>query len=79
MAHGKEVSWLAAPLRGKTDIERALDAIQRVRNNLFHGGKHTCQSAPERDEGLVRAALVVLHACRSVGGNFNDIYEQTEF
>lgn len=47
--------WEETPLRGAAPISTALDAAQRVRNNLFHGGKHTPHSAPGRDEALVRA------------------------
>lgn len=79
IAQGNTTIWQAVPLRGNTEIELALDATQRVRNNLFHGGKHTPHSPPGRDERLVRAALVVLHACLSVGGDFKAIYEQTAF
>lgn len=60
-AHG----WDPSPLRGDTPIARALDAAQRVRHNLFHGGKHTPHSPPGRDEALVRAAMAVLLACVS--------------
>lgn len=57
--------WTHTPLRGDTVAAKALDAAQRVRNNLFHGGKHVPHSAPGRDEALVRAALEVLHAART--------------
>lgn len=30
--------WLHRLLRGSTRIAQALDAVQRVRHNLFHGG-----------------------------------------
>lgn len=79
IAHGNEAIWQVVPLRGNTDIERALDATQRVRNNLFHGGKHTPHSPPGRDARLVCAALIVLHACLDVGGDFVAIYKQTRF
>lgn len=52
--------WLAAPLRGASPVANAIDAAQRVRNNLFHGGKHTPEARPGRDEELVRAALTLL-------------------
>lgn len=55
--------WKYLKLRGVPPIATALDATQRVRNNLFHGGKHTPHSPPGRDEKLVRAALTVLLAC----------------
>jgi hypothetical protein len=55
--------WAPVPLRGVVPVATALDAAQRVRHNLFHGGKHTPHSPPGRDEALVRAALAVLLAC----------------
>lgn len=58
-AHG----WTPVPLRGTAPVATALDAAQRVRHNLFHGGKHTPHSPSGRDEALVRASLVVLLAC----------------
>lgn len=58
-AHG----WDPVPLRGTAPVATALDAAQRVRHNLFHGGKHTPHSPPGRDEALVQAALTVLLAC----------------
>ena len=57
--------WQVVPLRGIAPVSTALDAAQRVRNNLFHGGKHTPHSPPGRDEALVRASLTLLLACVS--------------
>jgi len=53
----------AVPLDGDSFGARAIEAAKRVRNNLFHGGKHTRYSPPERDERLIRAALSVLEIC----------------
>jgi hypothetical protein len=50
------------PLEGANDGERAIEAAKRVRNNLFHGGKHI-HSKPGRDEKLVRCSLTILQAC----------------
>ena len=54
--------WQSLPLRGANAIAQAIDAATRVRNNLFHGGKHTPEAEPGRDEQLVRAALTLLVA-----------------
>jgi len=54
--------WQASPLRGAGPVANAIDAAQRVRNNLFHGGKHAPEAAPGRDEQLVRSALTLLRA-----------------
>lgn len=51
------------PLDGANLGAQAIEGAKRVRNNLFHGGKHTPHSSPERDTKLVKAALVVLEAC----------------
>lgn len=51
------------PLDGDTSGAKAIEAAKRVRNNLFHGGKHTPHSPPERDTRLLRAASVILDAC----------------
>lgn len=51
------------PLAENSDGANALEAAKRVRNNLFHGGKHTPHSPPDRDAQLVKAALCVLQHC----------------
>ena len=71
--------WSPAPLRGSTRASQAFDAVQRVRNNLFHGGKHTPHSPPGRDEKLVRLSLVVLQACLAQDDNLRATYEQHVF
>lgn len=55
--------WAPIPLRGAAPVATALDAAQRIRHNLFHGGKYTPHSPAGRDEALVRAALAILLAC----------------
>lgn len=76
IAQGKTAVWQPAPLCGQTEIECALEAIQRVRNNLFHGGKHTSHSPAGRDEKLLRAAPMVLNSYLSTDDGFRAIYEQ---
>lgn len=66
--------WKSAALRGISPVATALDAAQRVRHNLFHGGKHTPHSSPGRDETLVRAALTVLLACVAQDHNLGAVY-----
>ncbi|WP_148296191.1 hypothetical protein [Methylophilus sp. OH31] len=67
-------NWQPVPLRGATPIATVLDAAQRVRHNLFHGGKHSPHSPPGRDEALVRAALEVLFGCLSQNNNLRAAY-----
>jgi len=70
-------SWSdTSALRGTAPAGTALDATQRVRNNLFHGGKHSPHSPPGRDEKLVRAGLAVLYACLTQDDNLRREYEQ---
>ncbi len=53
-----------------------LEAVKIVRNNLFHGGKHTPHSPPGRDEKLVRSALCMLRACLKQDRQLAAAYEQ---
>ena len=56
------LSWEPTPLDGPP-IVQAPAAARQVRNNLFHGGKHTPHSPEGRDAALVSASLTVLNAC----------------
>jgi hypothetical protein len=71
--------WEKRPLGGKTPIEKALHAVCRVRNNLFHGGKHTAHSPAARDEQLVHCSLTMLTACLQQNENLRAVFEQIEF
>lgn len=73
------LGWQPAPLAGNTPVERALHAVTRVRNNLFHGGKHTPHSPDRRDEDLVRASLHLMYACLEQNERLRTTFEQTEF
>lgn len=55
-------AWVAEPLPGAGRVAQAVNAATRVRNNLFHGGKHTAEATQGRDEELVRSALTLLLA-----------------
>jgi hypothetical protein len=54
-------------------------AVRTVRNNLFHGGKHTPHSPRGRDQKLVQACLTVLQVCLTVHGQLRDEYETSAF
>jgi len=54
--------WVPRQLNGSSREQKAVDAAKRVRNNLFHGGKHSAQDL-ERNEKLVQSALLVLKEC----------------
>lgn len=66
--------FVKTPLRGENDGQRVLDALKRVRNNLFHGGKHTHHSPEERDPSLLECALVVLEAIADLDVNLSAVY-----
>jgi hypothetical protein len=75
----REDGWQSRALNGDTVVARAFDAACRVRNNLFHGGKHTPHSPDGRDEKLVRCALTLLIACLEQDNDLRATFEQTEF
>jgi hypothetical protein len=74
-----QLTWRPAPLAGTAPVERALHAVTRVRNNLFHGGKHTPHSPEGRDEMLVRSSLQLIYACLEQNEGLRVTFEQTEF
>lgn len=62
-------------LDGGNSGAQAIEAARRVRNNLFHGGKHTPHSAPERDTSLIQASLAVIGACLEIDETLNTEFE----
>ena len=75
----REQGWQPRGLRGDTTTAKALDAVRRVRNNLFHGGKHTPHSPEGRDERLIRCGLIVLTACLEQNDELRTTFEETVF
>lgn len=71
------LTWEPMPLRGPP-VVRALTAARQVRNNLFHGGKHTPHSADGRDAALVSAALAILNACLRRHEGVRSAFEQPQ-
>jgi hypothetical protein len=71
--------WERRPLLGNSKLEQAIDAAKQVRNNLFHGGKHTPHSPPGRDNALVKSSLAVLYACLEADKEMRDVYTQNQF
>ncbi|WP_423061699.1 hypothetical protein [Citrobacter portucalensis] len=53
------------PSRPNDNYAEAISLTRRVRNNLFHGGKHSelSEAQKKRDECLLRASIVVLTHC----------------
>ena len=76
MVQTAPAAWVNNPLRGPIPVGTALDAANRVRNNLFHGGKHTPHSPPGRDEKLVRSALYLLNSCLAQDDALRGAFEQ---
>lgn len=61
---GAPAEWSVQAYSSQTpNAVRILDAVKTVRNNLFHGGKHTPHSPPGRDEELIKSSLAVLSYC----------------
>jgi len=79
LVENNSIRWQHVDLRGSGDGARAIDAVQRIRNNLFHGGKHSPHSTPERDEKLIQSALIVLYACISLNEDLRFNYENSKF
>lgn len=73
------LKWKDLALQGKTDRAKALESVQRVRNNLFHGGKHPPLSAPGRDTELVQASLAILYAVLEQNDQIRSDYEKVAF
>lgn len=74
-----DLKWKSVALQGKTDRAKALESIQRVRNNLFHGGKHPPNSEPGRDVELVQASLTILYAVLEQNPQLRSNYETVRF
>lgn len=74
----KQAVFKEEALRGDSDGAKAIEGAKRVRNNLFHGGKHTQHSEPGRDARLIEAAMTVLGACLSIHPGLNTEFEQQQ-
>ena len=64
----KTLSW-REPGRSGDDLQRLIDGLKRVRNNLFHGGKYSPHGTylSNRATQLIEAAHAVLEALLDVG------------
>jgi hypothetical protein len=71
--------WGHRALHGICRFEQAIDAAKQVRNNLFHGGKHTQHSPSGRDNRLVKSSLTILYACLEADAEIRDVYIQNQF
>lgn len=68
-ARGKAAVFKPWPLPA-TEAPALLEAVQRVRNNLFHGGKEDPDEGPYRedDQEWVEAAIVVVDRLFMIAG-----------
>jgi hypothetical protein len=73
--HG-QLSWAPFERRDQDDaraVHHVLDAVQQVRNNLFHGGKYF-DSQAQRDEALIGASIAVLKTCVDMDAGVHAAY-----
>ena len=69
------LDWKNVPPQNTPLLKQVLDAVRRVRNNLFHGGKfqNGPMEDPGRDSDLLRSCITVLEECLSLN---NGVREQ---
>jgi hypothetical protein len=72
---GRRPEFREDRLQGENHGEKAIEAVRRVRNNLFHGGKHTPHSPPGRDEKLIFCSLIILEACLNLREDLRSEFE----
>ena len=61
-----------------SDIEKLIRLVRRIRNNLFHGGKHNVAlfEDAERSTHLLTSSLVIIHECLSLTPQVKMIYDE---
>ncbi len=61
-----------------SDVEFALRMVRCVRNNLFHGGKHTNEvhEAPQRTTELLQSALTILGECLALSPSQRQFFDE---
>lgn len=66
------------PNGGKSETEVLFILVRRIRNNLFHGGKHNLKvfEDSERTTRLLRSALLIVEEGVSILPNVRIAYEQ---
>jgi hypothetical protein len=76
---GGNLMWEAnLPNGGKSETEVLFVLVRRIRNNLFHGGKHNLEvfEDTERTTQLLRSALLIVQEGVSILPNVRAVYEQ---
>ena len=66
------------PNNGMSETQVLFVLVRRIRNNLFHGGKHNFDvfEDTERTTQLLRSALVIVQESLSVLANVKTTYDQ---
>ena len=71
------VDW-ETPTRpeNESEIEFLLRMVRSIRNNLFHGGKHSTEPHEEvnRTERLLNVSLIILHECLNLAPDVNNAF-----
>ena len=69
------LTWIDAQPNTDLEVDRVLQYVRRVRNNLFHGGKIGGRlSSPERNTKLLECSLILLRTCIAASTAVNDAY-----
>ena len=59
--------------------QQLLLMVRTVRNNLFHGGKHTLENAEvnntERNQKLIESSIVIIKACMKLNDDVSEYYK----
>ena len=66
------------PIGKKKNTQQLLLMIRTVRNNLFHGGKHTPSTAKvnnaDRNQKLIESSIVIIKACMDMDDRVKSYY-----
>lgn len=80
VVENQTITWRDLQFKGnESKADKALLAVRMVRNNLFHGGKHSPHSPPGRDERLIHASIAVLKHCLTLDNELLTDYESSTF
>ncbi len=64
--------------KGQRSTQQLLKMVKSVRNNLFHGGKHTPSTAEvnntERNQRLIESSIVIIKACMDLDDRVKGYY-----
>lgn len=58
-----------------TDIEKVLNLVRRIRNNLFHGGKHN-DANTDHNKLLLKSSLAIIRECVLLNPSVKNAYDE---